>query len=159
PEPKQEEKKTAPPPMSASARLAAAKTAFLKKAGSGDRIAYDVVSSTLEGWGRFTLVNTPEKADIIVEVFSTGEAETAVPSSVGRSRETGRMEQSTRSSRQISTAEIKLTVSDAKTKVPLSTGIEHPKSALKKKDRENNEVEAAERLVSKFHDLVEPPPK
>ena len=38
-------------------------------------------------------------------------------------------------------------------------GIEHPKSALKKNDRENNLVEASERLFSKFHDRIEPPPK
>jgi len=159
PEQKQEDKKTARPVMSTSARLAAAKTAFLKKTGGGDNLAYDVVSSTLEGWGRFTLVNAPEKADIVIEIFSSAEAQTSLSSSTGVSRETGRMEQSTHSSKQISASEFKLTVYDAKSKVPLWTGVEHPKSAMKKKDRENNEVEAAQRLMTRFHDQIEPPQK
>jgi len=159
PEQKQQEKKTASPPMSTSARLAAAKTAFLKKTGGGDNIAYDVVGSTLEGWGRFTLVNASDKADIVIEIFSSEEPQTSVSSSTGISRQTGRMEQSTHSSRQITTAEIKLTVYDARSNVPFWSSIEHPKSAMKKKDRENNEVEAAQRLMTKFHDQVEPPQK
>src|SRR5579864_6319076 len=55
-EQKPEEKKAAPGPISPGARLASAKTALLRKAGGGNNIAYGVVSSTLEGWGRFTLV-------------------------------------------------------------------------------------------------------
>ena len=157
-EQKPEEKKTSPV-MSTSARLAAARIAFLKKTGGGDNIAYDVVSSTLDGWQRFTLVNAPEKADIVIEIFSSEEPQTSVSSSTGISRQTGRMEQSSHSSRQITIAEIKLTVYDARSKVPLWTGVEHPKSAMKKKDRENNEVEAAQRLMTKFHDQVEPPQK
>src|SRR5215831_7301700 len=149
PEQKQQEKKTASPPMSISARLAAAKTAFLKKTGGGDNIAYDVVSSTLEGWGRFTLVNAPEKADIVIEIFSSEEPQTSVSSSIGPSRQTGRMEQSAHSTKQISASEFKLTVYDAKTKIPLWIGVEHPKPAMKKKDRENNEVEAAQRLMTR----------
>ena len=158
-EQKQPEKKTAAPPMSTSARLAAAKTAFLRKAGGGDNIAYDVASTTLDGWQRFTLVNSPEKADIIIEIFTSEESQTSVSSSLGTSRETGRLEQSSRSTKQITTAEIKLTVYDARSNVPFWTGIEHPKSAMKKKDRENYEVEAAQRLMTKFHDQVEPPQK
>src|SRR5215471_8166941 len=157
-EQKPEEKKTSPV-MSTSARLAAAKTAFLKKTGGGDNIAYDVVSSTLDGWQRFTLVNAPEKADIVIEIFSSEEPQTSVSSSTGLSRQTGRMKQSTHSSRQITTAEIKLTVYDTRSNVPFWSGVEHPKSAMKKKDRENNEVEAAQRLMTKFHDQVEPPQK
>src|SRR5215831_15406375 len=158
PEQKEQEEKTASPPMSTSARLAAAKSSFLKKTG-GDNIAYDVVSSTLEGWGRFTLVNAPEKADIVIEIFSSEEPQTSVSSSTGISRQTGRMEQSSHSSRQITIAEIKLTVYDTRSNVPFWSGIEHPKSAMKKKDRENNEVEAAQRLMTKFHDQIEPPQK
>jgi len=154
-EPKPEEKPAAAPPLSASARLAAAKTAFLRKTGNGDNAAYDVVSTTLEGWGRFTLVNSLEKADVVVEVFSQSESEGGITASVGsdgrRGRE-GKVKQS-------SVSEIKLTVYDARSRVPLWTGIERPKSGMKKIDRENNEVEAAERLMQKFHDSVEPPGK
>lgn len=154
-EPKPEEKPAAAPPLSASARLAAARTAFLRKTGNGDNAAYDVVSTTLEGWGRFTLVNSLEKADIVVEIFSQSDSDGGITASVGsdgrRGRE-GKVKQS-------SLSEIRLTVSDARSRVPLWTGIERPKSGMKKTDRENKEVEATERLMQRFHDAVEPPGK
>ena len=148
-------------PISPASRLAAAKTAFITRSGNTD-IPYNVISSGLEGWGRFTLVNSPEKADIIVDVMgvSSEGGEIKVSSSTRPSRETGRMEQTSGATKQLSSsAEVRLTVYDAKTKVSLWLGIEHPKSALKKNDRENNLVEAAERLLSKFHDRLEPPSK
>lgn len=151
-EPKPEEKPAAAPPLSASARLAAARTALLRKTGNGDNAAYDVVSTTLEGWGRFTLVNSLEKADIVVEIFSQSDSEGGITASVGsdgrRGRE-GKVKQSSQS-------EIRLTVSDARSRVPLWTGVERPKSGMKKTDRENKEVEAAERLMQRFHDTIEP---
>lgn len=150
-EQKQEEKKTVPPPIAPAARLASAKTALLRKTGNGNNIAYDVVSSTLDGWGRFTLVHDADKADVIVEVYSVEESGGGIsasgPGGRGRSASTPL------------NAIIKLTVYDAKTHVPLWTGVERPKGAIKKVDRENNEVEAAQRLAGKFHDALEPPPK
>ena len=131
------------------------------KSGNTD-IPYNVISSALEGWGHFTLVGTPEKADIIVEIegLSSEGGEIKVSSAMKPSRETGRMEQSSGATRQlVGPAEVKLTVYDPKTRMSLWMGIEHPKSALKKNDRENNLVEASERLFSKFHDRIEPPPK
>jgi hypothetical protein len=151
------EKKAAPVSLTPSARLAAAKTAYLKKTG-GDNIPYDVVSSTLEGWGRFKLVDAPEKADLIIEILAREESEAAVSGTMRPNRVTGRMEQSSGSVRQTTISMIRLTAFDSKTKMPLWTATERPRTALKKIDRENNEVESAERLVSKFHDQVEPPP-
>src|SRR5690242_15496053 len=83
------DKKAAPPPMTPAARLAAAKTAFIKKSGGQDSIAFDVVNDTLQGWGRFTLVDTPEKADIIVEVFTTEDKPTTVSTSMKPSYRSG----------------------------------------------------------------------
>jgi hypothetical protein len=51
-----------------------------------------------------------------------------------------------------------MTVYDAKTKRVLWIASETAKFAVKEKARENNLVEAAERLTSKFHDRLEPPP-
>lgn len=155
PEQKPEEKPAAAAPLSPAARLAAAKTAYLHKTGNGDNAAYDVVSTTLDGWGRFTMVNSPEKADIVIEIYSHAESEGGVGASVGSSGRRGREGKV----RQASVAEIKLTVYDPKTKVPLWAGVEHPKSSMKKTDRENKEVEATERLMQKFHDTLEPPGK
>src|SRR5437763_3526110 len=67
----QEKKKTEA--LTPSARLAAAKTAFISNV-HGNTIPFDVISSSLEGWGRFTLVNAPEKADVIIEITAPEES-------------------------------------------------------------------------------------
>jgi hypothetical protein len=154
-QPAQPEKK--PELITSSARLAAAKTAFVRKAAGSD-IPFDVVSSSMEGWGHFTLVSTPEKADVIIEVSSPEEGGTSFSASGGPSRETGKMEHSSSATRQLSSgSDVRLIVRDAKTKVPLWSASERTKGSLKKVDRENNLVEATQRLVSKFHDQIEPP--
>ena len=141
-----------------TARLAAAKTAFVQKT-AGSAIPFDVISSSLEGWGRFTLVSAPDKADIIIEVSSPEEnGSTTLSTSTKPSRETGRPEQSWSNSHQLpSGGDVKLIVRDSKTKVPLWIANERAKTAMKKVDRENNLVEAAQRLVERFHDQLEPP--
>jgi len=50
-----------------------------------------------------------------------------------------------------------MTVSDVRNKRVLWTGTESVKFAMKEKAKENNLVEAAERLASKFHERLEPP--
>ena len=152
----QEKKKTEA--LTPSARLAAAKTAFISNV-HGNTIPFDVISSSLEGWGRFTLVNAPEKADVIIEITAPEESSgVSVSSSTKPSAQTGRMEQSSSSSKQLSfSSDVKVAVLDSKTKLPLWTASEHLRNAVKKKDRENNLVEAAQRLFSKLHDQIEPP--
>lgn len=145
--------KSPAPPLTPAARLAAAKTALLKKTGSGNNVAYDVISSTLEGWGRFQLVKDPEKADVIIEIYSVDESGGGISASAGDGgRGRGR-------SVTVVAALMRLTVYDAKNHVPLWTATEHPKGAMKKVDRENKEVEAAQALIVKFHDYVEPSAK
>jgi hypothetical protein len=152
----QEKKKTEP--LTPSARLAAAKTAFVSRA-HGNPIPFDVISSALEGWGHFTLVNTPEKADVIIEITAPEDSSgVTVKSSTKPSAETGHMETSTSSTKQLSLAsDVKMTVLDPRTKLPLWTATEHIRNAVKKIDRENNLVEAAQRIFYKFHDQIEPP--
>ena len=145
--------------VSPAARLESAKTALIIRTRGSD-VPYDVISHTIEGWGRFTLVDTPEKADIVVEVSSEGgDSGVSVSSSSGISPGTGRMEQSTKSSKSVSATEITLRVLDAKNKRVLWTGTEKVKSAFKEAARENNTVEASQKLASKLHDRLEPPPK
>ena len=50
-----------------------------------------------------------------------------------------------------------MTVRDARNKRVLWRGTESGKYALREKARENNLVQAAEKLASKFHDRLEPP--
>jgi hypothetical protein len=142
-----------------SGRLMNAKNVVVMRARGSD-IPYDVIKSTLDGWGRFNLVETKDKADLVVEIATTGgESSMRVASSSGPSPLTGRIEQSSSSSN-LSDAAITMTVYDARNKRVLWVGNEMAKSPMKQTARENNLVEAAERLASKFHDRLEqPPPK
>lgn len=155
----QETAKQPPKAMSPSARLQAAKTAYVKNV-DGSSIGFDTVTSTLDGWGRYKLVDSPEKADLLIEVTSPDEGGggVSVSSSSGPSRTTGGYEQSTSSSRELSSGggTIRLVVRDPKTKLTLWGSSEQVKGSMKKNTRENNLVEAAQKLVSKFRDRVEP---
>jgi hypothetical protein len=149
----QEARKT--PPMTAAGRLGAAKTAFVKNAG-GNSIPFRVIESTLEGWGRFTLVEAPEKADLIVEVSAPAEGGgISVSSSTDHSPLQGQTSQSTTTTKQVSSSQVKMVVLDGRSKVPLWSGTEQPKFAVKQKAKEDNLVEAAQRLVAKFRQRLE----
>lgn len=142
----------------ATARLTSARNVMVTRA-RGSQIPYDVISSTLDGWGRFTMVDSQDKADLVVTVATTGgDSGVRVAGSGGPSPLTGRPEHSSSSSVDLSSVEITMTVYDAKTKRVLWTAVDTAKSAMKQTARENNLVEASEKLASKFHDRLEPPP-
>jgi hypothetical protein len=141
-----------------SMRLAAAKNVFITRT-HGSRIPLDVIKSTLEGWGRFTFVETPEKADLIIEISSTGDSGVQVSSSSKVSPETGQEEKSSSTRKDISPTEVKMTVFDSRNKRGLWTATESVKFAMKEKGKENNLVDASERVASKFHERLEPPAK
>jgi hypothetical protein len=144
----------APVAITPSARLAAAKSAFL--AGKGSNIPYDVVESSLEGWGRFALVETPAQADIIVEVSSLapGGAISSGPAASPRSR----IGPAAGGPPPPAISQIRLAVYDAKTRILLWSAVESLKSAWHKKTYEDNLMEASARLVSRLREQLEPPP-
>jgi hypothetical protein len=162
PSPQSPQQHQPPPKPTADAvtpRLTSAKTVMVTRA-RGSQIPYDVISSTLDGWGRFTMVDTADKADLVITVATSGgDSSARVSASSGPSPFSGRHESSSGSSVDLSNAEIVMTVYDARTKRVLWTAAETAKSAMKQTARENNLVEAAEKLASKFHDRLEPPPK
>lgn len=144
-------------PESPAARLATARTVlFTRTRGNG--IPFDVIKSTVEDWGRFTTVDSRDKADLVVEVATSGgDSGVQVSSSAGTSPIDARPQHSSSSGVEFSDAEVTMTVYDARSKRPLWTATEKAKSAMKQTARENNLVQAAERLASKFHDKLEPP--
>ena len=152
---------TKPPVLSPTLRLQAAKTAYVKRL-EGSSIGSDTVTQTLEGWGRYKLVDSAEKADLIVEVTSPDEGGNGVSvssSTSGPSRTGDRAyEQSSKSSRELSTGggPMRVAVRDAKTNTTLFVASEQVKGAMKKNARENNLVEAAQEIMAKFHERVEP---
>jgi hypothetical protein len=110
----------------------------------------------MEGWERFTFVETPEKADLIIEIDSTGDSGVQVSSSSKVSPETGHEEKSNSTRKDISPTDIRMTVFDTRNKRPLWSATESVKFAMKEKGKENNLVDASERLASKFHERLEP---
>jgi hypothetical protein len=140
------------------ARLLHARSVMVVRS-RGSVIPYDVIVSTLDGWGRFTLVNQPDQADLVVQVATTGgDSDLRITSSTSPSLEGGQLDRSTRTSKDLSSAEVSLTVIDARNKRVLWSAIETAKFAMKQTARENNLVEAAEKLATKFHARLEPPP-
>jgi len=141
-----------------SMRLAAGRNVFMVRT-HGSHIPFDVIRSTMEGWGRFTFVETPEKADLIIEIASSGDSGVQVSSSSNVSPQTGHEEKSSSARKDISPTDVKMTVFDSRNKRPLWAATESVKFAMKEKGKENNLVDASERLASKFHDRLEPPAK
>ena len=135
-------------------RMASAKNVIVVRT-RGSAIPADVIRATVEGWGRFTSVDAPGKADLIIEVASNGDSGVQVSSSSKVSADTGKEETSTSSRKDISPTDVRMTVIDARNKRVLWTAAENVKFAMKEKGKENNLVDAAEKLASKFHERLE----
>jgi hypothetical protein len=136
-------------------RLASARNVLIYRT-HGSQVPFDVIKSTLEGWGRFTMVEAQSKADLIIEIASNGNSGVQVSSSSETSAESGKEDRSTSTRKDISPTDVTMIVSDARNKRVLWTGVETVKFAMKEKVKENNLVEAAEHLAAKFHERLEP---
>ena len=147
------------PQLNPIARLRAAKTAYVNNGGGSD-FPFKLFESSMEGWARLTLVDSAEKADIVVEITSpTDDSGIYVSSSTTPSTPLGAPgEQSTKITRQLSVQRITVTVYDPRSNFRLWSASERPKSAMKQKAREDNIVDATQSLFSKFKEMVEPTP-
>jgi len=142
-------------------RLALAKTIYIRNNATND-IPYNVISTAVDSWGKYTLVDDPDKADIVMEISMTGEEGVKVKESSDSKHslhagQQGDQDQS-QSKKEISSepVEIKLVVLD-KNKRPMWIAREEPKFAVRHKAEENHLVESSQKLFTRFHDRVEPP--
>jgi hypothetical protein len=144
------------PPLSPTARLTAAHTAYLKNAGGND-VPFNVVSDAVHGWGRYKLVNSPDDADIVIEIAApNGTGSVSVTSTTATDPRSGRPVSSSSTSHELSVARITLIVYDRKSNIALWSSSEQPKGGLRDKTRKDNVVLAAQHLVTKFRERVEP---
>ena len=150
---KPKEEKAAPDP------LKTAKIIFVKQAGGSD-IPFNVISSALDGWGRFTQVDAPEKADLVVSISSPNLIpDMGVASPIRDYPQQRRAaDQPVPTSKSAAPDPVELLVYDAKTKKLLWKASHRPAYAIKQKARETNLVQATEIVFNKFHDRIEPPP-
>ena len=141
--------------LSPSQRLMNAKTVYLKN-GGGSSIPFDVISGGFDGWPRFIVVDSPEKADLIVEVTSPQDtkASTTTGSHISAS---GTPEQTTTTTHEIGSDRVKMVVQDAKSHIVLWASTQQAKSAMKQRSYNDNLVEAGQKLMTQFHDRIEPP--
>jgi hypothetical protein len=149
------------PPMSPFLRLTEAKSVFLKSSGGSD-IPYNVISSSMEGWGRYEIVKSPDKADLILEITAPSDSGGGVTVSSKTSNDQfGRPQDSITSTRDLSSGSgtVKLVIYDGRSKAALWSATEEAKGAMRQKAREDNLVNASERVFTKFHDRIEPPAK
>jgi hypothetical protein len=148
------------PAISQNARLAAAKTVYIKRAEAHNDIPFNVIENGFAGWAKYVVISSPEKADLIVEVSSTEKEDSgfAVSSNTSTGSINGKSDESSKTVKTFTTNNIRMVVIDAHTKTPLWAGNEQPRSATRKNKTEDNLVEAAQRLFQHFHDRVEPPP-
>lgn len=145
------------PPISQnfSERLAFGKSMYVKNAHGGN-IAFDVISTDLQNWGRFTVLDTPDKADFVAEVTSY---ESGTVSLAGNTAAPYERSAQTGVRKDLSSSSVTLKVYETKTNRELWMGSEKIKSAFKKKTEQDNVVAAAEKLFVRFHDALEPPVK
>ncbi len=141
-----------PPVLSQHARLLAARSIYIEHAGG--RIPNDVIGDAFQGWGHFRLVNDPAEADLIVSINAPS-SDTGVSVS-GRADSRGPA--SNRNLSSASITQIRLLILDAHDRVVLWSGNEQPRSSMKEKQREDNEVEASLRLFRRFRNTIEPEP-
>jgi hypothetical protein len=144
--------------LSPQARMAAAKNVYLRNAGGTD-VPFNVIQAGIESWPRYVIVNSPEQADLIIEVLAPEESTgSSVSTKVSGENHTGEKSTGTTSSRDFAAVQIiKLTVLDAKTKVALFSATERPKNAWKEKVRTESQIECAQKLLTLLHNRVEPP--
>jgi hypothetical protein len=149
------------PPMSPFLRLTSARSVFIKSSGGSD-IPYNVISSSMEGWGRYEIVKSPDKADLIMEITAPSDNGGGISvSSSSKPDQYGRPQDSVTSSRDLSSGggTLKLVIYDARSKAALWSASEEAKGAMRQKAREDNLVNASEKVFTKFHDRIEPPAK
>jgi hypothetical protein len=144
--------------VSPSARLAAAKTAYMKNA-AGSEIPFNVISAGIDGWGRFQMVGSPSEADVVIEVYSPDDEHASSSSTSAKTKVgAGRMSEPAAASSSNTDGPIRLVVSDPRTHLALWTATEQPKGAFRQRAHDEHIIEAAQRLLAKFHDRLEPPP-
>jgi hypothetical protein len=144
--------------LSPQARMAAAKNVYLRNAGGTD-IPFNVIQAGIESWPRYLVVNSPDKADLIIEVLAPEESTgTSVSSKTTTDSKSGKPSSSSSSTREFAEIQIiKLTVFDAKTKVALFSATEKPKNAWKERARTESQIECAQKLLTLLRNRVEPP--
>jgi hypothetical protein len=138
-----------------------AKTVFLSNGGgSNSDLAYDAFYSEMKTWGKFEIVGTPDKANLIVEfAYRVEHAGTRVWGSSSGSSNTYGQTTNYYGNTQLHSAEIPdpqliLTIYDPTTMVSLWFTVDHRRLARLERNREKETINSAERLVKELKSRI-----
>ena len=148
------------PVIPQTARLNAAKTVYIKRSEAHNDVPFNVIANGFDGWAKYLVVSSPEKADLVIEVSSTEHEEGfMMPAQKTPGISSDKTDEPPKNiNKSYSVSNIRMVVIDAHTKTPVWAGNEQPRGATRKNKSDDNLVEAAQRLFQHFHDRVEPPP-
>lgn len=138
-------KRKLPPPAPLPSQVTQAKTVFLTN-GGGSELAFDAFYQAFKQWGKYEIVGSPDKADLVITlqywVEKNGSRTVPVTNTY-----TG---QTTYYSHENVDPQLKMTVLDAKTKEELWSTIDHRRLARLESNREKETVNSAVRLVDEL---------
>lgn len=138
-------KRKLPPPAPLPSQVTQAKTVFLTN-GGGSELAFDAFYQAFKQWGKYEIVGSPDKADLVITlqywVEKNGSRTVPVTNAY-----TG---QTTYYSHENVDPQLKMTVLDAKTKEELWSTIDHRRLARLESNREKETVNSAVRLVDEL---------
>ncbi|HEX4067010.1 MAG TPA: hypothetical protein VHZ09_13395 [Acidobacteriaceae bacterium] len=138
-------KRKLPPPAPLPSQVTQAKTVFLTN-GGGSELAFDAFYQAFKQWGKYEIVGSPDKADLVITlqywVEKNGSRTVPVTNTY-----TG---QTTYYSHENVDPQLKMTVLDAKTKEELWSTIDHRRLARRESNREKETVNSAARLVDEL---------
>lgn len=124
------------------AKVLAARKVFPANGGGND-LAYDALYAAVKEWSRFQIVDTSSDADIITEIrYLTEDHGTRVWSTTNASTGATNVH-----SRQIVDPQLVLTIFDPSSKEALRATVEHRRLVRRKKNREKETINAAQKLV------------
>ena len=141
------------------AQIVNAKTIFLVNAGGKDpaiendnsaELVYDVVYGEFKDWGKYAIVDSPDKAELVITVSYGAENQRTTTRTVYNTY-TG-LPQTITDDRSDPT--LRMAIVDPKTKAALWQTTELREKARRQKNREKNLIEAAKRMISSFRERV-----
>ena len=149
-----------PPATSGAAahydRMAAAKSVFLKNAGGND-IPFNVISRDFEGWGHYVLVDSPDNADLIIEIQSPDDGSGNKDKDSEKSKTNVYAGSQQKEPPKPPVVDVIVFTVYDKNKRPMWIAREEPKSSVRRKTEVTHLEEAAQKIFTRFHDRIEPP--
>jgi hypothetical protein len=138
-------KKKEIPPAPLPSQITQAKTVFLVN-GGGSEVAYDAFYQEMKLWGKYSIVGSPETADLIITIQYWTEHN----GSSGMPVYNSYTKQTTYYSSENIDPQLKLTIVDAKSKAELWSSIDHRKLVRMSHNRDKEIVNSATRLVDEL---------